>query len=864
MPHAPLVPVPLTVLRQPDDRRRSPRRREPVTFGVPLPRGAFEDSRPWLLVDDSGRAFPVQARPLDRWPDGTVRWLLVDSQIDAPGEGATAFRLVPGLDGPCALPPALLVEPSGQGLAIDTGVVRMEIQPGGTRLFEAVQAGGRPALDPDATGLEVTDANGRVERAEVVSVDAIDRGPLRARIGIDLRVRRGALRELALRVTLDVYAGLHAVRLAVRARNPQRARHAGGFWDLGDPGSLLIRDFSLALGLPPASGRTVQGSLETDAPWTSLAAPFELYQDSSGGEHWQSPAHRNREHRVPNRFRGYRVRAGEATSAGLRATPVVAAGDATGAVAVAVPRFWQNFPKAVEANERSITLRLFPRQYGDLHELQGGEQKTHVCFVSFGGDGVTERPLDWCRQPLGVRCEPSWYLAAGVAPWLGEDDPDHAALVQSAVDGPDAFDRKREAVDEYGWRNFGDLYGDHEAVRHTGAGPLVSHYNNQYDPIAGFLYEFFRTGDPRWSTMADEMAAHVADIDIYHTDRDKWAYNHGLFWHTYHYGDADTATHRTYPIAGKGEIHGGGPSPEHTYTTGLMLHYFLTGDEASRDAATGLARFVMDADDGRKSVLRWLSGTPTGLATASGSYAYHGPGRGPANSLNSLLDGHRLTGDARMLDTAEEIIRRVVHPREDIAAHGLDEPETKWFYVMFLQSLGKYLWRKAELGQLDAMYAYGRECLLHYARWMAEHEYPYLDKPEKLTFPTETWAAQDIRKSDVFSLAALHAAGAERARFLERARFFFRDSLDSVRRAPTRTLARPVVVLLTSGLVLPWLAAHPEARLPGPDQPADFGDPVPFVPQRQLAVRRLRWITAAGGGVTVGLGLTLFWWLGWR
>ncbi len=55
-----------------------------------------------------------------------------------------------------------------------------------------------------------------------------------------------------------------------------------------------------------------------------------------------------------------------------------------------------------------------------------------------------------------------------------------------------------------------------------------------------------------------------------------------MFWHTYHYGDADTSTHRCYPRRGLGRIHGGGPSAGHNYTRGLVLHYFLTGDEASR------------------------------------------------------------------------------------------------------------------------------------------------------------------------------------------------------------------------------------------------------------------------------------------
>ena len=213
------------------------------------------------------------------------------------------------------------------------------------------------------------------------------------------------------------------------------------------------------------------------------------------------------------------------------------------------------------------------------------------------------------------------------------DDPnaDYLRLVDAAIEGDDTFEHKREVIDEYGWRHFGEIYGDHEAVFHKGPTPLVSHYNNQYDALAGFAYQFFRAADARWWRDMDELAGHVIDIDIYHTDRDKTAYNGGLFWHTVHYVDADTATHRTYPRAGR--VCGGGPANEQNYTTGLMLHHFLTGDAASRETAIGLARWVIDMDDGRKTVFRWLAGGATGWASGSRSEDYHGPGRGAANSV---------------------------------------------------------------------------------------------------------------------------------------------------------------------------------------------------------------------------------------
>ena len=84
---------------------------------------------------------------------------------------------------------------------------------------------------------------------------------------------------------------------------------------------------------------------------------------------------------------------------------------------------------------------------------------------------------------------------------------------------------RREPSDEYGWRNFGEIHADHEEKHYPGATPLVSHYNNQYDPVMGTLLHYLRTGDEDWLRLcADPLPArHVIDIDIYHTQKDKAA-----------------------------------------------------------------------------------------------------------------------------------------------------------------------------------------------------------------------------------------------------------------------------------------------------------------------------------------------------
>ena len=135
--------------------------------------------------------------------------------------------------------------------------------------------------------------------------------------------------------------------------------------------------------------------------------------------------------------------------------------------------------------------------------------------------------------------------------------------------------------------------------------------------------------------------AHVADIDIYHTKNDRAAYNGGLFWFTDHYLHAKTSTHRTYsqwnrPVKGE---YGGGPSASHNFTTGLLLHYYLTGNPASREAVLELSDWVIAMDDGRRTVLGVVDESMTGLASGGGPN--HPPNRSEATrSMRYLMPGN--------------------------------------------------------------------------------------------------------------------------------------------------------------------------------------------------------------------------------
>lgn len=843
-----------------------PAGRGPVTTGVPFPKGALADAAHLQLRDATGAAVRLQSRATDFWADGSVRWVLLDWVAEA---GKAPYRVTVGE--PLAVEgPAVKVEERDGLTVVDIGIGSRSYRSTGPHLLTGGTA------DGTTERVSVVDAADRLLTPVVRNTIVEESGPVRATV-CTRGLLSGGGAETAPQVEFELRAALFAgsgvVRCEFTIRNPQRAAHPGGLWDLGDPGSIRLKDVSFQLRLPSSDRASARCSPELNTPAEEFATPFELYQDSSGGENWRSTNHLNHKHEVPVSFRGYRLKSGDQERTGLRATPLVTLAGRESAVGIAVPQFWQNFPMAIEAAGDVLTLRLLPQQFGDVHELQGGEQKTWTFAVAFGPDATPEA-LEWFRQPARAFASPEWYCSTGAVPYLtpkaADPNAEYLKLVDSAVEGPDNFDAKREKIDEYGWRHFGDIYGDHEAVYGTGPQPVVSHYNNQYDPVAGFAYQFLRSGRIEWLRHMQELAQHVIDIDIYHTTEDKSAYSGGLFWHTYHYADADTGTHRSYPRALLQTSHmpgldpnspqarrskglyarGGGPADEHNYTTGLMLHYFLTGSEQAREAALGLARWVIDMDDGRKTIFRFLSRADTGLASQSRDNGYHGPGRGSGNSLAALIDGHRLSGDPAFLAKAEQLVQRCVHPNDDIARRNLLDVENRWFYTIFLYSLGKYLDYKAGRGELDRTYAYARASLLHYARWMADHEVPTLSRPEILEYPNETWAAQDMRKSEVFKFAAKHATGTEKARFLERSEFFFRDSVSRLTAFESRTLARPVVLLLTFGQMHAHFQKHPDETAPAPKEDVrEFGAPEVFVPQKVIAKKRAKLLVVAGAAL---------------
>jgi hypothetical protein len=813
---------------------------EPVSCGVSFARGSIREASDLLLVDGDGSPIDAQWEVLSRWPDGSVRWGLLDF-LRRGKSGVGTELTVEKADGRIAAVPVvsrLVVRESEGAFDVEASAAKFSVQ----RDAFGVAASCAGSLgESGRLTCELTDARGHVYPARIDRIERQASGPVRATFrlygGFD---RVGRAHRLEIEARLSFFAGSGLLRIDLTLRNPRAARHRGGLWDLGDPGSVLFRDFSLLVRGPAPFGDIAWRAEPRGRVERTECGKLELFQASSGGENWKSRNHVNRAGEVLLPFRGYRVRTVMAEGAGLRASPVVALSFPDFRIAAAVPRFWQQFPKSIRAENGLLRIGLFPGEQRDLFELQAGEQKTHTVHFLF--EGLTagdELPLEWAHSPTVFAVDPCHLSATGaMGAFLPlDEDPhqDYLELMEGCVSGADSFYRKRETIDEYGWRHFGDVPADHEDLHYDGEHPVVSHYNNQYDVLEGLLLHFGRTGNPVWFELARDLALHVIDIDIYHTTRDRAVYNGGLFWHTDHYASAGRATHRTYtsdhPAARAGRPYGGGPSNEHNYTSGLLHFHYLTGDPMARDAVLTLAGWVIDMDDGKKSPLAFLDPGPTGMASSTADRSYHGPGRGAGNSLNALIDAFRLTENRMYLDKAEEIVRRSIHPADDIPGRNLHDLEKRWSYVVFLQAVGKYLDLKIELDERDSTYEYARRSLSHYALWMLENEVPYAQVLDRVEYPTETWPAHDVRKSVVFDLAARYGPRKYREVFLEKAEFFFRECMEGLSRFPTRTCTRPMAILLRNGVLRGYsMRRKPESEPPG-STGLDFGCPAAFLRQ---------------------------------
>ncbi len=769
-----------------------------LSVGVPLPVGAVTDSSELCICSVQEVCLPCVVSVTSRWGDGSIRWCMIKF---IPDHTSSDFTIQVGA-GPSQELRTPVVVSEDSGLSVTVGDLTCQFPP--DSIFPVIRAGDSQPIG--SWELKIAGEGGTPVKCEFESAVLESHDDLTALVIVSGVASVADNKRLNLKLSYQISADQN-LSLTVGLHNPGRAQHHEGIWDLGDPGSVFIDQFELMLFCADATDVLLQA--EPDKEWMSDST-MSLYQASSGGENWQSPAHVNRHNQCSNEFCGYQIQtsAGEPQT-GARATPVLIIGDSGQTKLSIVPReFWQNFPKRIAIEKSSINFGIFPSITDDCHEIQGGERKQHTFEISLASDLDALKSSVAGVQPSRLVVESGAYENAQVLGTpVGAAHKPYEELLQQSFDSQRGFLAKREIQDEFGWRNFGDVVADHETLYHDGDGYFISHYNNQYDCVYGFARQYLLTGDSRWFQLMDELARHVVDIDIYHTDEDRAEYNHGLFWHTDHYQKASTASHRTYSRDHYADDwtgpRGGGPGPEHCYTSGLKVCYFLTGNHDARQAVIGMTEWISNYYDGTGTLVEFcktvLSKDVKKLIASLRKqqvFRYQYPfDRGVGNYIRALLDSFELTGDHAYMVNAERVVCSTFGAADDIEMRNLEDIEHTWYYTVFLQEVVRFLDIKREQNELDNGFQHARDGLLHYACWMAEHERPYLEQPEKLEYPNDTWAAQEIRKANVLYAAYLYA-NTSREPLLSQARYFRDYVIKTLSQSDTLYFARIQALLL--------------------------------------------------------------------
>lgn len=617
------VPLPIRELAGVD------RRSWPVTGGVPFAMGQIRSASEVRLLDQGGYEHPAQLRALSRWPDGSVRWLLVHFQADVAAQQTAIYYLEPVA--PQREPAAgISIAETGAGLELSTGALRAQLSSGGAGLLGALRLGDSQVV---GHGLEFTiEAGGERYRAGA-DVDARwelrEHGPLRAVLVARGRHRGPAGALMDFEVRLQAFAGLPWVELEYTFINREEAAEI----------SVDAITVELPIGLTGASRRGLCGAFED---LYETAAPFVICQDRPAHAHggFRTARIETPEGRViDGPCEGWR----DVTSPQHRArwewielTPWQAHGwatvsDGAHSLSLLVRDFAQMYPKRLAVSGERICLELWPRSAGPLRLYQG-QARTHSMLIALGrGDCVAagaNRLAVAYDTPLYPMPTPHWLATKAlgdVFPYRPERYPGIEAALR------DEF---------YSWylnsQCQGMLdYGDYMQVT---SGPRAGFMgNNEHDTIQALLLQYVRTGEADYLGSAAAYARHVIDVDLIH---------HSSYPHERGGVRAHGQRHLLYETAFTAD----GPlqtsvDTGHQWVEGLLSYAFISGDERALEAALSIGDCLLRLID-----LGWCRPEP-----------------GPRNSgwpLIALAALAEATGEPRFLEGCRTIVEQVAPAQE--------------------------------------------------------------------------------------------------------------------------------------------------------------------------------------------------------
>lgn len=524
----------------------------PVTVGVPLPRGRTTKGAVWV-ADAAGRALRTQARIAERWPDGSVRWVLVDF-IAAAGANETAtYTIRDGAPPTDVAGPTLKTAESSAEWRFDTGAAEIVVGRSTRPLVRSARVGKGAAVPFEVTTAlrlaggptnELVHAGGTTETA----------GPVRTEVLLTAHADAG----LTLETRVAAFAGVPALRLTTTLTSLAPAPYTA----VQSLPVVVRGDLSEGvMGVPGGVRR-----------WTDLTAPHELHQT-------------------------------DVRQARLDGEPIDGAADGwvrgvRGPLAVTMVRrfFAEEWPQALRVDASSLTVDLLAGGETEPVELGIGAAKTFELWLVFEpADRASDpaRLAEGLRRPLVAHVDPEWTAASGALPNALAPTSPVAGRVVSRIDtsirrylarnraerwddGPPVECEQRtsehERVGAFGALNWGDWNFPGYRDRSEGCDAWGNH---EYDLSQVLGLAWAATGAPATWEAFVVAARHYRDVDVLH---------HAPPQHEDWVGINHPHKVKHFALESKNKFDLG-----HTWLEGLLTHYRMTGEIRSLEAARGIA-----------------------------------------------------------------------------------------------------------------------------------------------------------------------------------------------------------------------------------------------------------------------------------
>ena len=524
----------------------------PIAVNLPLPLGAVRDASSLVLAGRAG-PLPTQATVLQKWPDGSLRWVGLDGLISMRAHSRTTLKVATGKG--VTPKKRLQVVESGSEVKVDTGAVLFSVPKTRFAIVDQLSMGRNMAATVGTIGTSMV-VDGAVHTAgPPKTVRVVRDGPLRA--SIELGGPFGPSFSYLIRI--DVYAGSPLVR--VRHTYIKTGGTSVSQLERLSVDIPFLREVEGDYSAGLVGAKPLLGELGTERV-VSFAQPDNLSYEVD-------------EERVEGKLSGWFELAGSG-----------------GAVGLASRWFWQEYPKAVTMGANSITYDLWSPS-GGTARIGVGSAKTHELVLWLARKGkIGKSVAPGVAEPLRGFVDPVWTARSGalrgaVDPRVSEVD-EQLAKAAGRVRQRNAHERwddcgwhacggeQREVVrtGAFGMLNWGDwnFPGLRDSIKGTDAWG-----NLEYDTTQVLALAAAASNDARVFDSMVAAARHFMDVDTIHALplRPQWVgMNH-----------PKNPQHFTFEL--------GGVDLGHTWTEGLISYYQLTGDERGLQVARGIADYLV-------------------------------------------------------------------------------------------------------------------------------------------------------------------------------------------------------------------------------------------------------------------------------